>query len=359
MTDAGHRIMRIPLPVPLIREMDAVIIDGVGGYSTRAEFIVDAVQERILELTIGSTEDAGPPPALLETQELSTESTEDAGPTTPVGTEPVHPATMPMTALSPPQAGFALSTTDDLSIPEGRPLFGLHNRDYPSLWALNQLAGMTAEGPIPMEESFMKVLAEAWTFGELLLDIEKRTSRKCTALFPTNPDKRKAAETGFRIFAVGDYRDAEDETISTSGPLFEWRTVGLSGSAEEPLIGVTASGWQLLGALQGLSVEEPHAPSATAEFLTHLAEHAPSDMKGFIEILRAVGPEGASRTEVLGHMAEAWPDWTSNESSTNSAGYVARAREWGLIEPKQSSSKYHLTPLGHQRLNSTSNGVQS
>ena len=63
MTPAGQRIMRIPLPVPLIREMDAVILKGLGGYATRAEFIVDAIQERVLELSIGVVEDAGAPPA--------------------------------------------------------------------------------------------------------------------------------------------------------------------------------------------------------------------------------------------------------------------------------------------------------
>ena len=36
-----QRIMRIALPIPLIREMDAVIIQGLGGFATRAEFILD------------------------------------------------------------------------------------------------------------------------------------------------------------------------------------------------------------------------------------------------------------------------------------------------------------------------------
>ncbi len=62
MSEKEQRIMRMALPVSLIREMDAVIIQGLGGYRTRAEFIVDAIQERILEVTIGETEDAGPPP---------------------------------------------------------------------------------------------------------------------------------------------------------------------------------------------------------------------------------------------------------------------------------------------------------
>ncbi len=66
MTQTDQRIMRIRIPVPLIREMDTVILKGVGGYTTRAEFIVDAIQERILELSIDGVEDAGPPPVAGE-----------------------------------------------------------------------------------------------------------------------------------------------------------------------------------------------------------------------------------------------------------------------------------------------------
>ena len=60
MSPADQRVMRVPLPVTLIREMDSVILDGLGGYATRAEFIVDAIQERILELSVGVIEDAAP-----------------------------------------------------------------------------------------------------------------------------------------------------------------------------------------------------------------------------------------------------------------------------------------------------------
>ena len=336
--------MRIPLPVPLIREMDAVIIDGVGGYETRAEFIVDAIQERILELTIEEVEDAGPPPV---PQRGTT------GEPRPPGTmasrkPPSDPGTpaMGMTGLASREAGFSISPTDDLSRPEGEALFGLHNRDYPSLWALSRLSEMADEEPIPVTDYQARVLQEAWGFGERLLAIEKRTGRKCTALFPTNPDKRQSAEARFWMFAIGDFRIGGNNTIATSGPLFEWRTAGLSGSVDEPLISLTAAGRRLLAALRGLSVQEPHAPASAVVFLAHLQEHAPADGRGFIEILRAIGPDGATRLNVLDHAAAQWPGWTKNMVSTNAAGYIARAREWGLIEPKQSKSRYHLTPFG-------------
>jgi hypothetical protein len=342
-----QRIMRIPIPVPLIREMDAVILEGVGGYATRAEFIVDAIQERILELSGDSIEEAGPPPPTLIEQPYFALAVEPVAQETLSGARTVS---MPMTALSAPTAGFAVSDVDDLNRPEGSALFGLHNRDYPSLWALTKLASLTVEQPVPIEDYFTDVLKAAWEFGELLLAIEKHTGIKCTALFPTNPEKRKPAEMGFRSFAVGDYR-ADGDAFATSGPLFAWRLIGLTGKRDAPLVGLTDAGWKLLAGVTGISVEEPHPHEVARVFFSHLASHAPEDWRGFTEIIRAIGHEGATRQDVLDHVAKVWTSWTDNEVSTNSAGYIARAREWGLVEPKQTKSQYHLTTLGHEYTN--------
>lgn len=341
MSPAGQRIMRIPLPVTLIREMDTVILEGLGGYTTRAEFIVDAIQERILELSVGVIEDAGAPPndASIDGGK-NDEAVEPPSASTP-------PVALPMTALTPPSAGATIDFDADLSHPERRPLFGLHNRDYPSLWALAQLAQMTTGGLVPAESFFTETLREAWQFGKLLLSIEEELGIKCAALFPTNPEKKKAAEMRFRSFAIGDYRPAGDVWI-TSGPLFEWRLAGLAeGDENGPLIGITPGGWKILQATTGVSVEEPRPAAAAAEFLGYLTEHAPADERGFKEIAAAIGSGGATRQEVLSHIKKSWPDWTENEVSTNSTGYIARAREWGLVEPKQANGRYHLTALGH------------
>jgi len=351
MPETERRVMRIPIPVPLIREMDAVILQGIGGYSTRAEFIVDAIQERVLELSADGTEDAGPPPVAPVAHITTRRVAERAVPVVAGPTPAPTSASMPMTALAAPEDGFVVTEDADLSRPEGRPLFGLHNRDYPSLWALSKLGAMTLDRPVPIEDYFTEVLEEAWRFGELLLAIEKHTGTKCTALFPTNPAKRKPAEMGFRSFAVGDYR-TDGEKYATNGPLFEWHLIGLTaGERNRPLAGVTAAGWALLAAVTGISVEEPHPADAAKAFFAHLADRAPADWKGFTEVIRAIGPDGATRQEVLDHMAGAWSDWTENEVSTNSAGYIARAREWGLVEPKQTNSHYHLTSLGHEHTN--------
>ena len=132
------------------------------------------------------TEDAGPPKPFSDWSAPSTASRGS------------QPTAVPSTALVGPSEGFTIGTDEDLSRPEGLPLFGLHNRDYPSLWALTNLASLTVDEPIPAETYYTAAIGAAWRFGELLLDIEQRNGSKVTALFPTNPEKRKTAEMAFR-----------------------------------------------------------------------------------------------------------------------------------------------------------------
>ncbi len=141
------------IPVPLIREMDAVILKGIGGYATRAEFIVDAIQERILELSVEASRTPDAPPAARS----STRRRSGDRPRDPQASPTSSKAGLPMTALSAPVRRLhRLASEDDLSRPEGRRLFGLHNRDYPSLWALAKLASLTVEQPIPIEDFFAR-----------------------------------------------------------------------------------------------------------------------------------------------------------------------------------------------------------
>lgn len=347
MSGFDQRVMRIPLPVALIRAMDAVIIKGLGGYTTRAEFIVDAIQERVLELTLPEEESAAPPPGAARPLPAL-----PAGATTPGAAGELVLAHASMTALPPPTPAPTVATSDEYARPERSLLFGLHNRDFPSLWALSRLAEITAAGPVPIEDYFTEVCDEAWKFGVLLLGIEKQAGGKRTALFPTNREKKKAAETGFRTFAIGGYHRGPNRVLITTGPLFEWQVVALiPGAGAEPLVGMTPAGQSLLERVVGMTVEEPHPVRAASVFLGHLARHAPADWSGFVEILAAVGSSGATRDEVLARVGKAWPNSTDSEVSTNAAGYIARAREWGLLEPKQIKGCYHLTAFGLEQLN--------
>lgn len=234
--------------------------------------------------------------------------------------------------------------------PDGVALFGLHNRDYPSLWALANLAVAAGDQPVPIETYYTQVLQDAWEFGDLLLALEKQSGPKYTALFPTNFEKKKAAEAAFRTFAIGDCRTDSRQVLTTHGPLFEWRAAAVKESPNGLQIGVTSAGWDLLAAIDGITVGEPHPPSIACPFFDHLAKQSDPDWTGFVELLRAIGSEGANRQKVLKHFAEVWSEWTKNEVSTNAAGYVARAREWGLLEPKQTEGRYRLTQLGLEQL---------
>ena len=311
------------------------------------ELAVDAIQERILELTLGPGEDAGPPPAMLSVPQSSEVRKVAAGP--PFHADDAN-ATMTSTGLVVSEGKFRVAPDCNRSRPEGRRLFGLHNRDYPALWALAKLAEMTSKGPISVDDFYTEVLRKAWEFGQLLLNLEKRIGKKCTSLFPTNTTKRKAANQAFHLFAIGNYSITTEGPVTTSGPLFEWQVVGLLGRDEDLRIGLTRSGWDLLTALKGLSVEEPHPKGTAVSFLNHLAANAPADHVGFVEIVLAIGPDGTTRKEVCNNIAEAWPDWTPSQVDTNVAGYVARAREWGLVEPKQKKARYNLTQFGYERL---------
>lgn len=355
MGEPERRVMRVPIPVDLIREMDAVILQGVGGYSTRAEFIVDAIQERVLELTIGE-EDAGPPPQLRLPPARSAPAGPDAG-TTPA-LEGASATDSGTTALLAVPRGHVVSGDAGVDRPEGKPLFGLHNRDYPSLWALRHLALMAHAEPVPIESYYEAVLRAAWEHGSALMGLEQQTGVKCTALFPTNPDKKKTAESAFHMFAVGEYRQDKSRSVITSGPLFEWRAVRATAQGKALLIGLSDLGWELLDFCTGVSVEEPHPPAAALGFLAHLAVNAEPDWLGFVQVLTAVGDDGANRQEVLDRFRKTWPDWTDNEVSTNAAGYVARAREWGLLERKQVQGRYHLTPFGHDQFTHNVKGVR-
>ena len=55
-----------------------------------------------------------------------------------------------------------------------------------------------------------------------------------------------------------------------------------------------------------------------------------------------------SRLELVEVFQTARPDWTASVAATNTQGYVARAREWGLVESKQVAGTYRLTEFGER-----------
>lgn len=325
-----NRIVRIPLPVEMVKRIDRLILSGVGGFQTRTDFFREGAQVLLDEYAAVSASAQRPDDALgLEAIEAI--STGDL--------------VLDDTALrAPGLAGLMVPA----SIASVRPqmLFGLHNRDYPSLWALRQLADLTSAGMRDLEECIRLVTAEAWRYGARLSQLETRLGQKLTALFPTNHAKRQSADDAFRNFAIGGCATTADGVIA-AGPLFEWEVCAVGRDASNHLVvGVTEPGYVLLNSLDGLSLRLPHAQRQTDAFLKHLQGHDNADWGGFRFVVKLAGAE-ATREELVDGFARIL-DQRQDQAPTYAAGYIARAREWGLIEPKQRHGRYELTALGEE-----------
>lgn len=343
MDPSANRVLRVALPVPLLRRMDAVILSGAGGYTTRAEFILDAIEERITEVTIPEEEDAALP---LEPASPLTSMPAEALPIRPARVDSVD---LQMTAIPRITTVTPIIHNADVLITSADVLFGLHNRDFPSLWALTQLATATLSGALEIERFYADLIKKAWEFGDLLCQLEDVTGQKYSSLFPTNRTKSKAAESRFWSFAFGEVRQDKMGKWIASGPLFQWGAAGVVCHDGVPMkIGVTEPGCNLLDIVAGMTVREPRPSGMAKGFFAHLASHAEGDWSGFREALATIGARGANRQDVLEHFGRTWPSWSENEVATNAAGYIARAREWGLVEPKQINQKYFLTELGSE-----------
>jgi len=343
-TEEQRRIVRIPMSLGLIGQMDAALVAGAGGYTTREEFIGDAVRDRLLELEFepappGPGETASPP----SSHDGHRPSLNVVGP----GAEEPTATRFDLeeTVLRAPEAGFALGGE---AVVHDAALLGLHNRDYTSLWALRRLADVLASSPLPITPTLSQVTERAWEFSGRVRPLDAGAELKLTSLFPTNRSKVQAASGQFRAFAIGTVRDTNGQ-LHGDGPLFAWRAVQARRGDDGIEIGLTGPGWDLLSAVDGISLRLPHSPHLTTQFFRHLRRHAPADLAGIALSIRGAG-ERMTRAELIAAYQGEYPAWTEVQSSTNAAGYVARGREWGLIEPKLIERRYRLTPEGEKRV---------
>lgn len=344
------RIVKIPMPVELIRKVDEALAAGRGGLETREEFIREAAEGLLAEITYP---DAPPEPSRV-------------GPSAPISMENADITAAVVDELPvwereelrlvdlagtrigalPPGIVFEAGVVDR----DGEPMLGIHNRDYPSLWAADRLARYTEDGPVSFEDFGLRVTRAAWFYGQQLRGIEEEgVGARLTALFPTNPLKPSSAERAFQNFAVGSIprRPLNDGAIKAGGPLFAWQLCQLQREDEHLLVALTPLGRRLLEDLAGLSLDLPHDSTAATRFLGHLVEHVPGDRWGFEQVLTAAADE-PDREEVVSLIATARPDWTSATASSVAQGYVARAREWGLLVPRLHQGRYRLTELGEE-----------
>ncbi len=371
-TREQERVVRIVLPVKLIRQLDEALQERLGGFETRTEFVSEAVENMLLELKY---EPAQPElyPSLKRQDGFSRDSAtksetasrhagdgHDSGEVL-VAYPPQNDgqsaqrdehvvAVLPnldATALTAQTPGAVIK--DGVAQVNSEPLFGLHNRDYPSIWAAHQLAQLARDEPVPLSHYLDEVTQRAWSYTDALRPLEQRLNRKLTVMFPRNHRKPQSAEEGFRVFAVGSVSAKRDNGHPVaSGPLFAWKVCQLRLDGRLS-IGLTEHGYELLQALDGISLNTPHPPEMAERFFAHLRKHAPGDWWGFEMVLDAVAEE-PDRNTLLAHFQAAQPDWSDAVVGTNSQGYVGRGREWGLIEPKQIQGRYFLTDFGRRIL---------
>jgi hypothetical protein len=362
------------LPAVLLNEVDAIVLSGLGGYGTRQEFFLEAIQNHALEVRHGvadgerfliepelsstrpirvealSAEPASTTGDALAVQPMVEEAVprETPLPTALTDGPPIEPISdLRKTGLVVPDRGAVIE--DGIARYKDEPLFGLHNRDFPTFWAVARLAELTPDEPIPAPQFFEIVTRDAWRFGQSLVPLEKETKVKLTALFPSNFVKPQSAEEGFRSFAIGTIarRPTADDTFDTTGPFFQWGIAQIVKPNGTPRLGLTPAGWELLRSLDGLELAWPHRPEQARVFFAFLKKYAPQDWRGFEQLLKAV-TDAPNRAELSAHFQRWQPSWSDAVANTNSAGFIARGREWGLIEPKLVDGRYALTSFGQQ-----------
>ena len=256
------------------------------------------------------------------------------------------------TALVSPDRKPKIVTNGAASTPK-EPLLGLHNRDYPSIWALQRMARYTNYDLIGFDTYLDNTTRAAWYFGSQLRSLEhqqrdRRDSlRKLTILFPTNTAKQPSAERGFQAFAIGSLNRSKDSgLLPASGPLFTWSAIQVEDRDGVPA-GLTENGWRLICELDGLSLDLPHPPHLARVFLSYLSEHAPADRWGFDYLLRAIADQ-PTRDEVVQRFQSVNSEWSESTASSIAQGYISRSREWGLVEPRLVDGRYWLTNSGRE-----------
>jgi hypothetical protein len=332
---ASARLVKTWLPSTLVREMDETILKS-DAYNGRDDFIREAISDRIAEERMRPLN--GPTPVILLGSAVKVKRKAEAeAPAPNVAPPVVHPATY--------LAARTLPAHRDL---KGL-LYGLHNRDYPTLWALHRLLSATFErgAPMPWHEYLTFVLDAAWSQGAQLagMDSERgEAEMKASVGFPLNREKRQSAEARFVEHMVGSI----DEHRGPSGPLFALKLAGTRRDDNGFVVAPTPEADELMKFLEAsaLMPQPPHPESAWRVFDTWLRAALPDDYDAWMRVLKEVAAT-PTREEIVARFAA---DWSGAAAATNVAGYVSRGREWGLVEPKLRDGRYALTERGQREL---------
>jgi hypothetical protein len=315
--DGAKRLVKAWLPVELVRRMDSAILSSRGGFEDRTDFIAEGIQGLLDELRYETPdESAGRSVRLLPPSNMVGENQfgdwlDHPGPTLP-------PAPGPSTN------------------------FGLHNRDFPTIWALDWLGRLVSKdaAPISWEWLTTALVPLAWEEAERLRNrsVHRAAPLKAEAGFPTHVKKRENAEKRFLTHFAA--------TSQGRGPWFVFRMVGTENGHLAPTPGAIA----LIESLKEIGVSDapPFSPAAWRAFNDYLRAEAPEEIDTWLRVLGLVAEE-PTRTELAARCS--W--WSGSQAETNANSYVARGREWGLVEPALIDGHYRLTALGQETLHET------
>lgn len=314
MTDSSYpsgRLIKVLLPSHLVGAMDEVIAAS-GSYASRSEFVADAIDGHLAELRAQQAVEGVSGPRLERT---------NAAPGVMKPRAPVA-AILSVSGHTP--------TVEHLGSCKAEPTWGMHNRDFPTLWALTHLSRAThATGePVAFVDWLPEVVTDAWDLGRRL-----PTDKFDLSGFPTNAAKREASEGRFVKFFIGDGPGM--------GPLFD---LGLAGSDEDGRVAPTPAGLVLLTEIEGFSCERGRGipQKWTRAYLRHIARYAPADLAFMSEVLAHIRSGEDDRTRLMQATADTHPDWSESVVDTNVAGFIARSREWGLLLPRQHKGRYAM-----------------
>lgn len=123
------------------------------------------------------------------------------------------------------------------------------------------------------------------------------------------------------------------------------------------LVGITDTGWALADLVVGVGPETPHAQDASDRFLDFLRHNAPGDWWGFEVLLRSIRTQ-PTRLE-YGEAFRSARQWKESVAISAAQGYLARGREWGLVQPKMPEGRYALTSYGQSVATSVSGTWES
>jgi hypothetical protein len=310
----GPRLVKLILSADLVRQMDRAILASSGGYQDRNEFVTEAIRDRLAEEAAAITD--GRPD-----QDRVSRS---------AGAPP-----LPLFGRWEPRSVFTVESGPGEGVN-----FGLHNRDLPSLWALDRLVVLVCQagGPVPWVDFVEDLRDAAIRVGEWLRsrDIDRRTGPRVGIGFPKPGAKVEQSVDRFVAANVGvNGRRPE-------GPFF---VLGLAAfvDTDRSLLAPTRQGVDVLASLveHGLGHVLPQPEPALQRWWSFIETMAPEEHAAWQKVLRVLS-DHPTRTDLMA----AFPEWRGATADTNSAGFVSRSREWGLAEPDLIEHRYRLTALG-------------